>query len=90
MRSAVSLGANPPAMEARAKTMIPWRNIRIRPYMSPRRPPARGGPPKFSVKARNPVEMGGRDVKRSLHAGQGHVDDGVVEDQHQLRGGDDE
>jgi hypothetical protein len=41
------------------------------------------------VEARHPIEVGGRDVKRPLHARQGHIDDGVVKHQHQLRRRDD-
>src|SRR6266851_1202332 len=42
------------------------------------------------VKADHPVQVGRRQVQRPLHARQGDVHDGVVEHQHELRGGDDE
>src|SRR5579875_1648543 len=76
--------ATPPKAEAAAKPAMPIMNVRLRPNRSARRPPSNSRPPKareypVTIHCRSLLEKA-----RGLRLGQGDVDHGHVEHDHQL------
>ena len=90
-RSIQPSAAKPPTSELTVNTAMPSRKVRRRPSRSPARAPrSRSAAEGEQVGVEHPGELAPGEAEALLDVGQGDVDDGGVEDDHELGREDDE